>query len=180
MNQVQQQHIVTRNGLRGIISPPGPLYPRPTDEIWAPMDTLYEFRYEISSYGMVRRFRLSDIEGKSPSWPAIRQNERGHLELQIYCHGQNKQYTIASTVLLAFVGPRPRGQYPRFRDGSFTNCTLPNLFWGTKLDQLIAENEYKERAIPTLQHQPGCPKLYGGSCGCNPTHLKEKQTNDKD
>lgn len=166
-----------------IITPPGSLLPRPKDEIWAPIDWVdwskLGFTAEISSYGMVRRKK----EGaeREHKYYNVRQDYRGHLEVWVTGNCVAQQLALAPTVLRAFKGKAPRlGLKAKFYDGNPTNCTLPNLFWGTKLDQLIAENEYKERATPTLQHQPGCPKLYGGSCGCNPTHLKEKQNHGKD
>lgn len=136
-----------RKGIVAIITPPGPLLPRPIDEQWAAINWIdwseFPFPVEISSYGMVRR----PLQADPPLYKyyKIQQHRLQWLEVFIRDGYKDVRLSVAPAVLKAFGHLPSNSQRVRYRDGSYTNCTLTNLFWGTQLDQLISMGEIESK-----------------------------------
>lgn len=94
--------------------------------------------YEVSNQGRVRSIDRTTIDSSG----RVARLRGRILKQQISTPGYptvtlrlNKKATspreVHSLVMLAFVGPVPKGQLVRHRDGTRTNCTLSNLRYGT-------------------------------------------------
>jgi hypothetical protein len=105
------------------------------EETWVPVPG-YEERYDISSHGRVRsvsrlvpsRFGLRRVNSKiltNQHWgayPTLRL-----VDANLVPH----QHDIHVLVALAFIGPRPTGEYVRHLDDNPRNNCLENLAYGT-------------------------------------------------
>ena len=56
-------------------------------------------------------------------------NANGDKVVTISIQGRQQTCLVAELVLASFVGPRPLGHVPRFKDGNRLNCALKNLEW---------------------------------------------------
>ena len=94
----------------------------------------WECLYQISSFGRVlscRRGRnLTPMPGR-----------KGYLRVALYRENRGKFVTIHSLVLLAFVGPRPKGLQGCHLDGNNIHNYLSNLAYGTP-----SENELQKQS----------------------------------
>lgn len=63
-------------------------------------------------------------------------DKRGYLTVMLAMDsGKKKRFFLHTLVLLAFVGPKPKGMEARhYPDDTKTNVTLNNLCWGTRLE----------------------------------------------
>lgn len=122
---------------------PFPELPRPESEKWAPIPG-FSSSYEVSDLAFIRSTDFSpSFHSAYPARLIPPGTEDPTVNLRVGDLG-TRRVRIAVAVLEAFVGPRPRGCRPCFRDGDRTNCVLSNVFWGNQLDQRIASAEYEE------------------------------------
>lgn len=105
------------------------------DERWRPVVGL-EDRYHVSSLGRVlslpkRGHRDPMILRATPS------NRGGYPTVSLRDgRGGRKMRGVHQLVLEAFVGPRPDGALALHYDDDPSNCTLANLRWGTRSENL--------------------------------------------
>jgi HNH endonuclease len=82
-----------------------------------------------------RRARLM-----SDQWHRLkptRVSKYGHLQVALTRNGKKYTKQLGALVLEAFVGPRPEGmECCHFPERDPTNCTLPNLRWGTRQENM--------------------------------------------
>lgn len=72
-----------------------------------------------------------------PTWKErkLSVSSSGYLVVGLGSRGNRKTFYVQDLVLLAFVGPRPRGQQAcHYPDRTKTNCCLANLRWGTPVE----------------------------------------------
>jgi len=106
-------------------------------EIWKQIP---DFRgYEVSNFGNVRswndRYRYSGKErplAKEPHPLKPHAVFRGRLAVALIRNRKHHSITIHRLVLLAFVGPCPKGMESCHYDGDPTNNYLSNLRWDTR------------------------------------------------
>lgn len=93
----------------------------------------YEGLYQVSSAGKVKSVdrQVTYKDGRvcfrngvtlSPG-----RHKVGYPYVTLYKHGKGKSYTIHKLVVLAFVGPVPKGLEICHNDGNPENCSLENL-----------------------------------------------------
>lgn len=110
----------------------------------------YEGEYEVSSHGRVfsmARWVRCAHGGRRRVPPRMLRpgtiNRFGHVSVAL---GKGNSQCVHNLVLLAFVGPRPKGCEARHLDTDATNNRLSNLKWGTKsensLDAQWAKGKY--------------------------------------
>jgi hypothetical protein len=92
-------------------------------------------RYEVSDLGRVRSLRFRgngyDVLRSSPKYLKPIKHSNGYLYVSL---GILQVRQVHSLVLNAFVGPRPGGMGCRHLDGQRENNRLPNLCWGTRIE----------------------------------------------
>lgn len=101
----------------------------------------FEGFYEVSDMGRVRSIRgryCGRILSPGP-------HPGGYPLMHLYRNGRRIARTLHSLVAAAFIGPRPRGQEVRHKDGVKTNCRAENLSYGTH-----RQNEADKLAHGTL------------------------------
>lgn len=95
------------------------------------------FGYEVSDHGMVRSLDRTVIKhhlGVDREFRltgrtlALRNHPQGYRQVGM---GNNKQATVHSLVMLAFVGPRPEGAWINHRNGNKADNRLTNLEYCT-------------------------------------------------
>lgn len=102
--------------------------------------------YRISSIGEVWSCR--PINGRGPLTHVYRKikptlHHSGRLVVSILNGKSKRQMQVHVLVLMAFVGPRPKGMQCRhFPDPDPKNCRLDNLLWGTQKEN--AEDSIKQ------------------------------------
>lgn len=103
-----------------------------TPECWAPIPN---FRgYDASTFGQVRSWRVDGPGTKLADEPHLLLpsiGSHGYLVVSLMRDGKAHTKSIASLVLAAFVGPRPKGHHNAHNDGNPWNNTLENLRWAT-------------------------------------------------
>jgi hypothetical protein len=60
----------------------------------------------------------------------------GHQSVALYLRGRSKYLSVHRLVLIAFVGPPPRGMESCHDDGNARNNRVTNLRWDTKKNNL--------------------------------------------
>ncbi len=113
-------------------------------EIWRAIPNL---EYSASSLGRVRR----DKDGRGVALAgrilAFSANRSGYLEAKLYDgDGASKIFSAHSLVMVAFVGPRPKGMEINHRDGERHNNRLPNL-------EYVTPTANNRDAVERYQHQ---------------------------
>jgi len=110
-------------------------------ERWASIPG-YEGFYEVSNLGRARGVDRIDARGRR--WPGriLSPGMDRYASIGLWRDGKPKTVYIHSTVLLAFVGPRPEGMDACHNDGDATNNRLDNLRWDT-----VSENR-----LDTVRH----------------------------
>lgn len=118
-----------------------------TDETWREVPG-YDGAYEVSDEGRVRSVdrvvqhtRRCQYSGKVLTYPRMRRGvllrpfttPAGHLQVML---GRGKHMLVHVAVLLAFVGPRPKGLECCHRDDDPKNNRPRNLYWGTRSQNL--------------------------------------------
>ncbi len=129
-----------------------------TREAWRPVPG-YEGRYEVSDQGRVKSLEREVVRGFCTVMVGNRilratKDGRGYRTVALCRDGVQKNFTVHSLVMLAFVGPLPKGQLVRHLNGSKTDNRLTNLAYGT----------YSENAHDKVAH--------GGHPNANLSHCK--------
>ena len=101
----------------------------------------YEGFYEVSDQGNVRSLPREVVypKGGVKVWhgrvlsPSIRRYGRRYVTLSV--GNVVRSFSIARLMLEAFVGPA-NGRMALHKDGSRDNDTLPNLYWGTNVENM--------------------------------------------
>lgn len=104
--------------------------------------TGYEGLYEVSDLGRVRSLdRYVQRNGGCASGRPMRLKgiilkprpmKSGHLQVNLGKNGISRNELIHQLVLIAFVGPRPKGMEGCHEDGDPSNNNLDNLRWDTR------------------------------------------------
>lgn len=97
----------------------------------------WEDLYEVSDQG-----RVKNIAGHLRKCSV---GAQGYPVVDLKSAGNRKTYTVHALVLLAFVGPRPKGYECRHLNGVRSDNRLCNLAWGTP-----AENDDDRRKHGTF------------------------------
>lgn len=97
-------------------------------EKWRPV-VGFENSYKISTSGRVKSYARG-ARGRVLS-PGIASNGYPTVAL-----GRGNTRTLHSMVAAAFIGPCPKGQEVRHRDGNRKNSALRNLHYGTRSDNI--------------------------------------------
>lgn len=100
----------------------GRLHSGPSDLVQIP-----GWPYQIDSVGNV--YNRSGLLMKQNIDPC------GYPRVTLY-NGRHQNFCVHTLVMLAFVGPRPKGMHCRHLDGNPTNNSLSNLEYGT-----VTENQ---------------------------------------
>jgi hypothetical protein len=92
--------------------------------------------YEASNLGRVRsvdRWRRANARGGLRFWPgkvlSPSIDDKGYPTVTL---GKRGQHRVHCLVMLAFVGPTPKGKEVCHRDGKHDNPALDNLYHGTR------------------------------------------------
>lgn len=92
----------------------------------------YEGLYQVSNLGRVRSLDRKYSKGKDRK---IVLDAWGYPQVGLYKGSSGKTFHVHRLVLLAFIGPCPKGMETRhFPDPDRTNNRLDNLSWGTRLE----------------------------------------------
>ncbi|MEC5149167.1 HNH endonuclease [Cryobacterium sp. GrIS_2_6] len=145
----------------------------PAAENWLPIPDFPG--YEVSDLGRVRSFMRSA--------PIIMRQQftstggYGHVGLH---NGTSHTRKVHSLVLLAFVGPLPKGMVRRHLDGNVRNNALSNLRYGTQSENLLDQREHGTNARSNKTHcpqgheySPENTKMDGGSRICRTCHNQQ-------
>lgn len=89
-------------------------------EEWHVIGRFWE--YEVSNLGRVRRIDSGHVKD-----PTIRKD--GRLTVHLTSGKKSSVCQVHSLVAEAFIGPRPRNQIVRFKDGDTQNCRAANLYY---------------------------------------------------
>jgi HNH endonuclease/NUMOD4 motif len=94
------------------------------------------YGYQVSDEGRIRSKRKDGYSKElRDEWRILKGEtfrSTGYRCQRLACdEGGYKTKTIHRLVMLAFVGPCPKGQQVRHKDGTRTNCRLDNLEYGT-------------------------------------------------
>ncbi len=103
-------------------------------EVWRPV-VGWEGLYSVSDLGRVRREARSAANGSR--WPERLRtpsvSPQGYRQVRLQSNGRANTYKVATLVALAFIGLRPDGQVVRHGKNGQLDDSLPNLCWGTQL-----------------------------------------------
>lgn len=120
-------------------------------EIWKPIPG-YKRYYKISNHGRVKSIprKVKVITPGKKSWhrkfPGViikgRANHCGHVGVILFKNGHGRYRFIHSLVLIAFVGPKPKGTQCCHWDGNPSNNTISNLRWGTPKDNSLDKQRH--------------------------------------
>jgi hypothetical protein len=116
----------------------------PRQSIPAPADTQVSYRgldflgyphYRVGDDGSVWTCRRGRSRPPSP-WRPMRPQTAGneYPRVKLWNANGRKRFHVHVLVLTAFVGPCPAGMACRHLDGNPQNNALPNLRWGTYLE----------------------------------------------
>lgn len=86
--------------------------------------------YQISNLGRIR----SCCRQKAGRWKLLRPgvDTKGYFHVTLWEQQEREgRYRIHQLVAAAFIGPRPKGQEVRYKDGDRRNCRADNLLYGT-------------------------------------------------
>lgn len=97
------------------------------EEVWQSIAG-YEGHYEVSSFGRVRTLKYKKAD---PCLSTIEHPKTGYLQVQLWLKQKPKTRLVHQLVALAFLGPPPKGQQVRHKDGGRGNARLDNLEYGT-------------------------------------------------
>jgi HNH endonuclease/NUMOD4 motif len=93
-------------------------------------------KYDVSNTGRVRSWQPMGGYGFIPDTPRLyrcKLNMDGYPSVALYRDGVKKDFTVASLVLMAFVGPRPDPPFNQVchRNDIPTDNRVENLYWGS-------------------------------------------------
>ena len=117
----------------------------------------YDGKYEVSDQGRVRSLARLDGRGRRKRERILspRRAHSGHLCVALYADGVRRDYQMHFLVLMAFIGPRPKGM-----DGCHWNDVpndnrLENLRWDTRSANALDCIRNGKHAMASRTH---CPK----------------------
>ncbi len=132
-------------------------------ERWADIPG-FEGLYQVSDKGRVRSVTRKVLRKTDGAEISVRGrilslllDDRfgGRRKAGLRKDGQQRQYYVASLVALAFLGPRPEGQYVCHNDGNALNDCLENLRydtpWGNSQDRHIHGTTLRGEQINTAR-----------------------------
>lgn len=110
------------------------------NEIWQTIPGLPTC-YEVSNYGRIRSYRFKRQKERLTEPVLLKPVKRGMAGRQRNCiqltlvegKRQIRWFSIASLVLTAFKGQRPKGYEAAHNDGNSFNDNLKNLRWATSI-----------------------------------------------
>jgi hypothetical protein len=110
--------------------------------------------YEISSLGRVLSWRPWSGHPVPRLLTPVRTKD-GYLTVHLHRDGQSlAPIRIHRLVLAAFVGPCPDGMQTRHLDGDRTNNALPNLRYGTAVENAQDQRRHGTRVGLSVTHCP--------------------------
>ena len=121
------------------------------NEVWKPV-VGYEGRYEVSNLGKVRSLGVFVRRWEGRSWHEGRiltqsnkpVSDNVYKTVMLYNDQTHKRFYVHSLVLIAFVGPRPKGMdCCHFPDRNGSNNNLLNLRWDTRKGNLSDMEHHK-------------------------------------
>jgi len=115
------------------------------EECWKPVAG-YESRYLVSSFGNVKGLRYNSLL-------RLQRNEKGYLNIALWCNDAVKVMRVHRLVLEAFVGPCPQGHEGAHLDGNPGNNHLENLAWVTRAENHSHKKLHGTALIGERQHQ---------------------------
>lgn len=104
-----------------------------TAERWLPIPG-YEGRYDVSDLGRVRSWLTYHTPIPPPRILKSRLDDKGYLGVCLRRDGRTDQWKNHLLVLLAFVGPLPKGLETRHLNGDRANNVLTNIVYGTSAE----------------------------------------------
>ena len=118
--------------------------------------------YRVSNLGAVEscwrrtgrgRFALGDSWRRLKPWGAT---PKKYPVVALSCPGvKKKKVYVHHLVLLAFVGPMPRGLHAAHRDDNPQNNTPSNLYWATREENMRDMRRNRGRPEPVLPDRYG-------------------------
>lgn len=107
------------------------------DETWLPVPD-YEGYYEISSEGNVRSLRVGVGKNIKPGIMMLNPGTapNGYKVLRLSVNYVQQTVYVHDLVLLAFVGPKPKGLRVRHLNDIKSDCSLTNLIYGTHRENM--------------------------------------------
>jgi hypothetical protein len=108
-------------------------------EIWKPVLGLVGF-YAVSNLGRVKSLERQCKTSTTAGYRTVPEKIlkpilwARYWSVQLCVFGVVRRRSFHELVLAAFVGPCPKGMWCRHLDGNRDNNTLPNLKWGTHLE----------------------------------------------
>lgn len=125
------------------------------EEVWKDIPG-YEGEYQASNLGRIKSLsRLVNHKGRPIRIkerilkPGVQKygkyKELTRLNVGLHRNGVSKTKAVHKLVLLAFEGPRPKGEEIRHLNGDATDNRLSNLCYGTKRDNRIDMYRYGSR-----------------------------------
>lgn len=101
-------------------------------EIWLPIPG-FEGHYEVSDHGRIRSLDRRGLDGRRLVGRVMRQtmSAAGYRHVNLVRDGAHYTQLVHRAVLLAFVGPCPKGMETRHLDNDPANNARTNLEWST-------------------------------------------------
>ncbi len=104
---------------------------------WRPIPG-YEGLYEISALGVVKSLAREGTRGRF-LYNNTEPSGTRYKYVFLCKDGVPKRYRVHTLVLMAFVGPRPKGKVARHLDSNPANNSIINLSWGTPKENMADE-----------------------------------------
>ncbi len=99
-------------------------------EQWLPVPGR-EGEYEVSDQGRIRSLDREVVQRRKGKILAPGRSSNGYPSVVM---GQRDSRTVHAVVATAFLGPCPKGQQVRHKDGNRSNAALSNLTYGTPVE----------------------------------------------
>jgi hypothetical protein len=121
--------------------------------------------YQVSDHGRVRSFRTSH-GNISSHWKILKpvKNSGGYIQHNLSVDGWSKSVKLHQIVLESFVGPCSPGEQVRHLNGFKAHNHLPNLCWGTALENAQDRSDHGT-------HKPPCGEKHYRSI-FNESHIQ--------
>jgi hypothetical protein len=117
---------------------------------WRPI-TGYENTYEVSDDGQIKSLPRPRTRGGVLK---LKTNKQGYRAVSLVAGGVQSTHEVHRLVASAFLGPRPNGQQVRHLDGDKLNCTVENLAYGTRSDNLMDSLRHGTHPTASRTHCP--------------------------
>lgn len=106
--------------------------------------------YTITKDGRVWSKPRKSSRGQEPGrWLTNTTQTNGYVYTHLNVKGKQYHFRLSCLILLAFVGPRPKGTQCRHLDGDKQNNYLTNLKWGTPKENI--QDAIKHGTHPCLR-----------------------------